>query len=193
MRCHRSFLVVAAVLVLAVAVARQVDPPAPDRASRTGGPVAVGVGRVLAVLDGDTLTVRLPDYEGPVRVVGIDTPEVEHPGRPAGCFGEQAAAATAAWLADRLVRVEPALQQRDRYDRLLARVEPLDGPIAGRDLARTLALSGFARELPIAPNTQDAPRIAADVRVARRHGRGLWTACGFAAAFPGKQDAADGR
>ena len=86
----------------------------------------------------------------------------------------------------------PAREQRDRYDRLLARVEPSDGPIAGRDLARTLALSGFARELTISPNTEDAAAIGVAVRSAQRHGRGLWAACGFTAAFPGKEPVGGG-
>ena len=186
-------LVVIATLALAVAVGRAIPVPAGDgRASAGSGPVAPGPAVVADVLDGDTVIVRMAGYEGPVRVVGIDTPEVEHPGKPAGCFGEEAKAATAAWLLGRTVALEPALEQRDRYDRLLATLRPADGPIAGRDLARTLALSGFARELPIAPNTRDAPTIAAQVRIAQRRRRGLWSACGFGAAFPGKEAAAGG-
>ena len=173
------------VLLLAVVVGRLV--PVPHRAVPADGPVLAGTGLVLDVLDGDTAIVRMAGYEGPVRVVGVDTPEIPHPGRPAGCFGEEARAAARVWLLGRVVAVRPALEQRDRYGRLLARLVPADGPIAGRDLARTLALSGFARELPIAPNTDDAPAIARQVRVAQLRRRGLWAACGFAAAFPGKE------
>ncbi|MGI9116145.1 MAG: thermonuclease family protein [Gaiellales bacterium] len=189
---HRTSLVVIAVLVAALAVARLVPVPGDPATPVASGPVAAAPGLVLDVLDGDTVRVRMAGYEGSVRIVGIDAPEIEHPGKPAGCFGVEAAAATRAWLLGRVVDVEPALEQRDRYDRLLARVVPRDGPIAGRDLARTLALSGFARELPIAPNTDDAPAIAAEVRSAQRHRRGLWSTCGFAAAFPGKEPANGG-
>ncbi|MGI9186298.1 MAG: thermonuclease family protein, partial [Gaiellales bacterium] len=179
-------------VVTAVVIGRMVHVPHDVPMSSGSGPVAAGPALVLDVLDGDTIRVRMAGYEGPVRIVGVDTPEIEHPGKPAGCFGEQAAAATRAWLLARTVALVPAIEQRDRYDRLLARVAPADGPIAGRDLARTLALSGLARELPIAPNTDDAPAIAAEVRSAQRHGRGLWSACGFAAAFPGKEPAGGG-
>lgn len=189
---RRGTLFAFAVVVLALLIARGVDVPHPRSTTRSSGPVEAGPAVVIEVLDGDTVVVRMSGYEGPVRVVGIDTPEIEHPGKPAGCFGEQAREATAAWLLGRTADLEPALEQRDRYDRLLARLVPRDGPIARRDLARTLALSGLARELPIAPNTQDAPAIAAAVRSARRHGRGLWAACGFAAAFPGKEPAVGG-
>ena len=193
MRRHRRTIAVAAVLVAAVLLARGVGVPTEREGSAPStGPVAAGPAVVADVLDGDTVIVRMAGYEGPVRVVGVDTPEIVHPGKPAGCFGEEAKAATTAWLLGRTVALAPALEQRDRYDRLLARLVPADGPLAGRDLARALALSGFARELPIAPNTQDAPAIAAAVRSAQRHGRGLWAACGFAAAFPGKSPAAGG-
>ena len=190
---HRRSLVVIVVLLLAVVgIARLIRVPTESAPVASSGPLAAGPAEVVDVLDGDTIRVRMAGYEGSIRIVGIDTPEIEHPGKPAGCFGTEAAAATRAWLQGRVVDIAPALEQRDRYDRLLARVVPRDGPIAGRDLARTLALSGFARELPIEPNTHDAPAIAEQVRIAQRHGRGLWAACGFAAAFPGKDPAVGG-
>ncbi len=187
---RRSTLLILALLVAAIIIARLVPVSSqPTAAAPSTGPVVAGPGLVVEVLDGDTVRIQMAGYEGPVRIVGIDTPEIEHPGRPAGCFGTQAADATRAWLLDRVVDVQPAIEQRDRYERLLARIVPRDGPIAGRDLSRTLALSGFARELAIAPNTDDAPAIAQQVAIAQREARGLWAACGFAAAFPGKEPA----
>ena len=189
---RRSLVLILIVLLAVVGIARLVRVPDESATSTSSGTVAAGPAEVLAVSDGDTIRVRMAGYEGPVRIVGIDTPEIEHPGKPAGCFGTEAAAATRAWVQGRTVNLVPALEQRDRYDRLLARVVPTDGPIAGRDLSRTLALAGFARELAIAPNTQDAAAIASRVRSAQRQGRGLWSACGFAAAFPGKEPAGGG-
>ncbi len=142
------------------------------------------VGRVAAVLDGDTARVALPSGETSVRVIGIDTPEIPHPGRPAGCFGEEARRVVDGWLAGRQVRVVPGVEPRDRYGRLLASITPLDGPLRGRDLALALARRGLARPLPIAPNTANAARVGAAVADARRHRRGLWGRCGLAAAFP---------
>lgn len=184
MHRQRSLVLIIVVLVAVVVIARQVQPPA--GVGQSDGPITAGPGLVLDVLDGDTARIRMAGYEGSVRIVGIDTPEIEHPGKPAGCFGYEAATAARAWLLGRVVDVVPAREQRDHFGRLLARVVPLDGPIAGRDLARVLALSGFARELPIAPNLDDAGPLSDRVAIARRLGRGLWAACGFAAAFPGK-------
>ena len=180
---RRPLLVAVCLLVAAGFLARQVDAPTAAPAD-SGGPVVAGAGAIVAVLDGDTVIVQMAGYDGPVRIVGIDTPEVAHRGAPAACFGEVAAASVRAWLLGRQAHVEPAREQRDRYGRLLARIAPVDGPIAGRDLARVLALSGLARALPIAPNLDDARAIDEAVAVARRNSRGLWGACGQAQAFP---------
>ena len=58
---------------------------------------AVLAGRVTYVIDGDTVVVRLgSDEPVHVRVIGIDTPEIAHYGRPGECFGIRAARADAA-------------------------------------------------------------------------------------------------
>ncbi len=181
---RRPLIVAVLLVVVAVLIARLVAVPADQPVA--DGPVEAGRAVVVNVADGDTVTVRMEGYEGPVRVIGIDTPEIDHPGKPGACFGEEAAAATRDWLLGRTVDLEPGREQRDRYGRLLATIVPEDGPIAGRDLSRVLALSGFARELSIAPNVDDAVAIEQRVRTAQREERGLWAACGFDAAFPGK-------
>jgi micrococcal nuclease len=192
MRGRRSPILIAVLLVaglLAGWLVPMVREPAED-ATRA---VVAGPATVVDVVDGDTVRVRLANgAEETVRVVGIDTPEIAHGDEAAACHGEEAAAATRAWLLDRVVELRPAREQRDRYGRLLARLTPVDGPLADRDLSRALALSGLARELAIAPNVDDAPAIAERVRIARREGRGLWGACGFAAAFPGKNPSGSG-
>jgi micrococcal nuclease len=181
---RRRLIVAALLVVVAIVIARQVAVPSNPTTSE--GPVSAGRAVVVKVADGDTVTVRMDGYEGPVRIIGIDTPEIERPGKPGGCYGEQATAATRAWVLGRTVKLVPGREQRDRYGRLLATITPEDGPIAGRDLSRVLALSGFARALAIAPNIDDADAIERRVRTAQREDRGLWSACGFSAAFPGK-------
>lgn len=136
---------------------------------------------VERVVDGDTFTARVGQREERVRVIGVDTPEVSHDGVAAACYGEEARQFARSLLGGRRVRLLPGHEQRDRYGRLLARVE-----VGGLDLSRELARRGFARQLAIPPNTDDADQIAALVARARAAGTGLWAACGFAAAFPGR-------
>ena len=135
---------------------------------------AFGRAQVLRVVDGDTIRVRLDGHTERVRYIGVDTPESVKPGTPVQCFAKRAAAANAALVAGRSVRLVGDVEQRDRYGRLLAYVyrEP-DGAFVNAQLVR----DGYARTLTIAPNVAHARQFAQLARTARESGRGLWTAC----------------
>jgi micrococcal nuclease len=173
------------VLALAIAIGSGLGSSAED-----GGSVDAAVdgltGTVVSVADGDTFHVDLPTGEETVRVIGIDTPEIAHEERPAACYGPEAATWVRQRLDGRRVRLVRGAEPVDRFGRSLARVQVLEGPLAGRDLSRSVAEQGLARPLSIEPNTDDAPAIAELVRRARAARLGLWGACGFAAAFPGR-------
>jgi micrococcal nuclease len=156
-------------LLLAAAVAVLV--------TRSGGhsrATAFGRAQVLRVVDGDTIRVRLDGRTERVRYIGVDTPESVKPGTPVQCFAKRAAAANAALVAGRSVRLVGDVEQRDRYGRLLAYVyrEP-DGAFVNAQLVR----DGYARTLTIAPNVAHARQFARLAQTARESGRGLWTAC----------------
>jgi micrococcal nuclease len=172
----RSLVLVAAVVGLAAFVGALLAGAWPASGSAAA--------RVVYVVDGDTVHVARGAGEVVVRVIGVDTPEVPHPGRAGACYGAQATSFVRGALLGRRVRLRVGTEPRDRYGRTLARVEAVDGPLAGRDLSEELARRGLARPLPIPPNTDDAPRIQALVDDARHAGAGLWGACGFTAAFP---------
>jgi micrococcal nuclease len=133
-----------------------------------------GRAEVLRVVDGDTIRVRLDGRTERVRYIGVDTPESVKPGTPVQCFAKRAAAANAALVAGRSVRLVGDVEQRDRYGRLLAYVyrEP-DGAFVNAQLVR----DGYARTLQIAPNVAHAGEFARLAQSARRDGRGLWAAC----------------
>ncbi len=138
-------------------------------------------GHVDAVLDGDTIVVDGTH----VRVIGIDTPEIAHD-RPAACYGDVAATYVRDALLGQRVRITTGPESHDKYGRTLADVTALTGPLAGADLAATLADRGLARQLAIPPNDGNAADIERRVRAARRARLGLWSACTFSTAFPGK-------
>ena len=79
-------------------------------------------GRVTSVTDGDTIEVRSQALSAPVRLIGVDTPEIVAPDEPIGCFGAEASDHTKSTLTDRLVRLEiPRLgDSEDAYGRTLA-------------------------------------------------------------------------
>jgi micrococcal nuclease len=135
---------------------------------------SLGSAQVVRVVDGDTIRVRLDGHTERVRYIGVDTPESVKPGTPVQCFAKRAAAANAALVAGRSVRLVGDVEARDRYGRLLAYVyrEP-DGAFVNAELVR----DGYARTLTIAPNVAHARQFAQLARTARISRRGLWAAC----------------
>ena len=127
------------------------------------------------VIDGDTVVVRL-DSDEPVhvRLIGINTPEIAHFGKPGECFGGRAASMTRRLALGRRVLLQAGRERHDRYGRLLAYVRVVGGP---DDLERTLLTRGAAHTLAIAPNIDRAATYAQLEATARRAGRGLWGAC----------------
>ena len=125
--------------------------------------------RVTKVTDGDT--IRLGEL-GPVRLIGVDTPEVYGGSE---CFGREASdfARRLLPLGTR-VRYRVGVDERDPYGRLLAYVWLPDG----RMLNRVLVERGYAQPLPIAPNVDFADAFRRAARRARQAGLGLWRACG---------------
>src|SRR3954454_14658699 len=80
------------------------------------------VGRVVRVVDGDTIHVRLGGREGTVCYIGVDTPESVKPGPPLQCFAKRASAYNERVVDGERVRVVRDAEARDRYGRLLAYV-----------------------------------------------------------------------
>ncbi|HEV2770019.1 MAG TPA: thermonuclease family protein [Solirubrobacteraceae bacterium] len=131
-------------------------------------------GRVVHVVDGDTIAVRLGGREETVRYIGVDTPETKRPGAPVQCFGPAAGAFNARLVEGERVRVEPGEEQRDRYGRLLGYVyRERDGLFVNEALVR----GGYARARAYAPNDRYAARFDALTDAAREGGRGLWGRC----------------
>jgi micrococcal nuclease len=144
----------------------------PDWVPGTGAPV------VREVIDGDTIVVRLHGADEKVRLIGIDTPETKDPRKPVQCFGAEASAHTAELLPRGTeVTLVRDVEERDRYDRLLAYVYRVDdGLFVNLELAR----GGYADLLTYPPNVAHTADFQGAVAEARREQRGLWQACGGA-------------
>lgn len=132
--------------------------------------------RIYNVVDGDTVDARGEDVvlDAPVRMIGIDTPEVAHSGNPADCYGNEAAAFTGQ-LEDQLVWLSFDEECFDRFNRLLAYVHvgPSDGDLWERQLLRR----GFATVFTIAPNDQYASVFNDDENQAQADNVGVWSVC----------------
>lgn len=137
---------------------------------------AQAVARVVRVVDGDTIEVRIGGAVEDVRYIGVDTPETVKPGTPVQCFGHRASAFNHRLVEGRRVRLVFGVERRDVYGRLLAYVY-----ITTRSrpafVNAMLLRRGLARTLTIPPNTRYSALFSHLERTAARSGRGLWRAC----------------
>jgi micrococcal nuclease len=167
-------LVIALLLIVAAAAGAGSSSLFDDEHPGSTGAGASGDGRVVKVVDGDTIHVVLSGRRETVRYIGVDTPETKHPTKGVQCYGRAAAAFNARLVGGERVRLVGDVEQRDRYGRLLAYVyRARDGLFVNAELARL----GYARPLSIAPDVRHAARFAALAREARDQGKGLWLVC----------------
>lgn len=151
-----------------------------DGTSLRAGPTpcrAPLLGRVTRVTDGDTIHVvgEVPgNFEGRVRLIGVDTPEIGRGGAPSDCFADAAAAFTA-HLRGRLVWLTFDAECHDRYNRTLAYVHVGGGD---RDMwQRQLLRRGLAKVMTVGRNRAFSRTFESDQAVAKANGTGLWSAC----------------
>ena len=132
--------------------------------------------KVTRVTDGDTIRV---DYGGmieKVRLIAIDTPEVDWYGSRGDCFGDEAGKFTRQKLAGERVHLvrDGAQPDRDRNGRLLRFVVLEDGT----NFNALLVSKGFATyesQYPVAEPFLSQLENASDAALASN--AGLWSAC----------------
>jgi len=132
-------------------------------------------GRVVRTVDGDTIQVRLASGVEKVRYIGIDTPEVHHPTRGEEPGGRAATEVNRRLVGNRAVRLEPDVQARDRYGRLLAYAW-----YNGVSFNWLMIRQGWAVSYPYDSKTLWVDRFTAAEERARAEQLGLWRKNGFA-------------
>ena len=125
---------------------------------------------VTKVTDGDT--IRTTVFAEPVRVLGIDTPEVFG---TTECFGAEASAAMKRLLPiGTQVVLHADRETRDRYQRELRYVHRRSDNL---DVGAWLLRNGYATVLTIRPNGARAAQYELLEAAARQDNIGLWRAC----------------
>lgn len=126
---------------------------------------------ITYVIDGDTLVLG---GGARLRLIGIDTPELDREGSSDEPFARAARAETQAFLgaAPAPVRLLPGREPRDRHGRLLAHVYDAKG----RNLGEHLLRSGLGYQITFPPNDRLSGCYLEAESDARRHRRGLWRA-----------------
>jgi micrococcal nuclease len=133
-------------------------------AAGPGAPVArpeVLIGKVVAVVDAETVAVLVGTEQHRIRVYGIDCPER---GQPFGARARQLIGELAFY---KTVQVE--LRDRDRYGRTLGRVRLPDGKDLGAEMIRAGVAWSYEGS---GPGGQAYSRMQSEARKAKR---GLWS------------------
>src|SRR5512147_2070714 len=124
-------------------------------------------GRVIAVNDGDTVTLRMNGKEYRTRLIGMDAPEMGQ--KP---WGKRARGHLRMLLKDVKwrVTVETDIVKYDKYDRLLVYLWTPDGEMLNERMLR----DGYALLFTLQPNSSYVDRFRKAQRAARGEKRGVW-------------------
>ncbi|MFC1700382.1 thermonuclease family protein [Patescibacteria group bacterium] len=125
---------------------------------------------VLSVTDGDTIRIDYNGVSTPLRLIGIDTPEINHPSEPIQCYGVEASQRLKDMLLGQYIEIEKDVSERDTYDRLLRYVW-LNGELINEKLVR----EGYALASSYPPDIKYQDRINIAEREAREVLRGFWS------------------
>ncbi len=117
------------------------DTIAPDTKTETeNSPIY----RVVEVVDGDTIKVMIAGEIKTIRLIGVDSPETDHPEKPLECFGKEASLALKELLTGASVYLKSDETQNDldKYSRLLRYVYRDDDVFVNKWLIE----NGYAHE-----------------------------------------------
>lgn len=124
--------------------------------------------KVMAVHDGDTLSILIGNREEKIRLIGIDAPELgqEPWGKKAKKKLQDIIRKT-----DKTVRIELDVEERDKYGRLLAYLWTKDGRLVNEEMVR----SGYALLYTIPPNVKHVDRLRKAQDIASKKKVGIWS------------------
>lgn len=93
----------------------------PEQTTSKAPQQRAAVYEVVRVIDGDTIEIKSDSGIQKVRMIGIDTPEKNHPSKPVECFAKEASDHLSQLISGKSVSVEADASQdtRDKYNRYL--------------------------------------------------------------------------
>ncbi len=128
--------------------------------------------KVLRIIDGDTIKVKLGDKIETIRLIGIDSPESVHPEKAVQCFAKEASNKLKELLSDKFVYLKSDKSQdnRDKYNRLLRYVYRTDYLFINKWLIE----NGFAYEYSYKTPYQFQDAFILAQKNAQENKLGLW-------------------
>ncbi len=128
--------------------------------------------RVVRVVDGDTIDIRVGAKKIRVRLIGVDTPEVVDPRKPVECFGKEASHVARDLVLSKMVRIVTDHTQGDydAFQRLLAYVYMDNGVM----LNKYMIEEGYAHEYTYRIPYRHQEEFMRAEKEARENAQGLW-------------------
>ena len=130
---------------------------------------------VKDVIDGDTIKVEGKWGGETIRLIGIDTAEMDWNGNNHECWAAEALEALEALILEKWVWISFDVECEDDYDRSLAYVHR--GVSIEDFTQRALLRNGHAEAYRVNPNTHFHSLFQADESYAKREELGLWGDC----------------
>jgi micrococcal nuclease len=124
---------------------------------------------VVSVTDGDTIRVDINGENKPVRLIGINTPELSHPSEPVQCYSQEAKKALENLILNKEVTLEIDISETDKYNRLLRYIW-IDEILVNEYMTQ----NGYAFSSSYPPDTKYQSRIKAGEDYAKANSLGLW-------------------
>lgn len=128
--------------------------------------------KVLRVVDGDTIVVDVDGKSESVRMIGVDTPEINDSRTGVQCFAKEASEKTKALVTGKSIRLEKDESQgdRDKYKRLLGYVFLENGAFVNK----ALIAGGYAHEYTYDGAYKYQKQFKAAQAEAKEGEAGLW-------------------
>ncbi|CAI8879777.1 micrococcal nuclease [Brevibacillus sp. IT-7CA2] len=128
--------------------------------------------KVLEVVDGDTIKIKINDKEETVRFLLVDTPETKHPKYGVQPFGKEASDFTKQLLTEKTVELEQDVNNGpDKYGRLLYYIY-----VDGKSVQEQLLEKGLARVAYVyVPNVKYVEQYRKIQEQAQKAGVGIWS------------------
>lgn len=131
---------------------------------------------LVDVIDGDTIKVEMDGKKETVRFLLMDTPETHHPKLGEQPLGKEASAFTKKMLSEaKTVTLEYDVEERDKYDRILAYVYA-----DGKSVQEALIKAGLARVGYIYESKRHLSDFREAESVAKKEKIGIWQCDGYA-------------
>lgn len=145
-------------------------PTAPESQNQgSTSKMAVEKAKVIHIFDGDSIEIEGGKR---IRLIGIDTPELDVKENTPDCFATESAKITKQLLENQIVELEKDKEDTDKYGRLLRYVYT-DGVFINEFLLQ----QGYGRRISIPPNTRYWKELDAAEKEAKEGKRGLWGKC----------------